>query len=118
MDHCFFPERYYLSFFDKLKTFVKYVIFNNYVNRCYETNCGTCHIIAQRKFLGFILCTILYGFCIIILRCFTLSLMLSLYLYYTYMYFIPICFNFSSWAAICFNKTNKTNTLDHCFWVI
>ena len=27
---------------------VKYEILNNYVDRCYEANCVTCHIVAQR----------------------------------------------------------------------
>ena len=35
-------------FFYGFKTFVKYSILNNYVNRCYDVHCLTCHIIAQR----------------------------------------------------------------------
>ena len=35
-------------FFYAFKTFVKYEILNNYVDRCYEANCVTCHIVAQR----------------------------------------------------------------------
>ena len=35
-------------FFYAFKTFVKYKILNNYVDRCYEANCVTCHIVAQR----------------------------------------------------------------------
>ena len=58
-------------FFYAFKTFVKYEILNNYVDRCYEANCVTCHIVAQRWLLSSILCTNLYGLCIIILRCIT-----------------------------------------------
>ena len=35
-------------FFYAFKTFVKYEILKNYVDRCYEANCVTCHIEAQR----------------------------------------------------------------------
>ena len=35
-------------FFYAFKTFVKYEILKNYVDRCYEANCVTCHIVAQR----------------------------------------------------------------------
>ena len=35
-------------FFYAYKTFVKYEILKNYVDRCYEANCVTCHIVAQR----------------------------------------------------------------------
>ena len=35
-------------FFYAFKTFVKYEIPKNYVNRCYEANCVTYHIEAQR----------------------------------------------------------------------
>ena len=35
-------------FFYGFKTFVKYYILNNYVDRCYDVHCLTCHIIAQR----------------------------------------------------------------------
>ena len=35
-------------FFYAFKTFVKYENFNKYVDRCYEANCVTCHIVAQR----------------------------------------------------------------------
>ena len=35
-------------FFYAFKTFVKYEILNNYVDRCYEANCVTCHVAAQR----------------------------------------------------------------------
>ena len=35
-------------FFYAFKTFVKYEILNNYVDRCYEANCVTCHMVAQR----------------------------------------------------------------------
>ena len=35
-------------FFYAFKTFVKYEILNNYVDRCYEANCVACHIVAQQ----------------------------------------------------------------------
>ena len=35
-------------FFYAFKTFVKYEILNNNVDRCCEANCVTCHIVAQR----------------------------------------------------------------------
>ena len=60
-------------FFHALKTFVKYEILNNYVDRSYEASCVTCHIVGQRLLLSSILCTNLYGLCIIILRCITYS---------------------------------------------
>ena len=34
-------------FFYGFKTFVKYYILNNYVDRCYDVHCLTCHMIAQ-----------------------------------------------------------------------
>ena len=38
-------------FFYAFKTFVKYEILNNYVDRCYEANCVTCHIVAVLYYL-------------------------------------------------------------------
>ena len=35
-------------FFYGFITFVKYYILNNYVDRCYDVHCLTCHMIAQR----------------------------------------------------------------------
>ena len=35
-------------FFYGFKTFVKYYILNNYVDRCYDVHCLICHMIAQR----------------------------------------------------------------------
>ena len=34
-------------FFYAFQTFVIYEILNNYVDRCYEAYCVTCHIVAQ-----------------------------------------------------------------------
>ena len=49
MDQYVLHEGYNIyKFFYAFKTFVKYEILNNYVDRCYEANCVTCHIIAQR----------------------------------------------------------------------
>ena len=50
MDRCFLRERYNIEhlFFYAFKTFVKYEILNNYVDRCYEANCVICHTVAQR----------------------------------------------------------------------
>ena len=49
-------------FFYGFKTFVKYYILNNYVDRCYDVHCLTCHMIAQRHNLVSNTCSYLYIF--------------------------------------------------------
>ena len=48
MDQCFYALKYNIYPFMHLKPLLKYEILNNYVDRCYEANCVTCHIVAQR----------------------------------------------------------------------
>ena len=49
MNQCFMRERYNICSLC-IKTFVKYEILKNYVDRYYEANCVTCHFVALTEF--------------------------------------------------------------------